>query len=99
MHSILVADFICSNFAPYLCEKHADYHVINIDNLTFVGNLRHHGDSGLSCAVRPLETHEYPTKATRPAYSVLNKAKIRRDFGIAIPHWMDGLKRCIENLG
>ena len=55
-------------------------------------------ESGLSCAVRPLETSEYPTKATRPAYSVLNKAKIRRDFGLSIPHWMDGLKRCIAKL-
>ena len=55
-------------------------------------------ESGLNCAVRPLETHEYPTKATRPAYSVLNKAKIKRDFGLAIPHWMDGLKRCIAKL-
>lgn len=55
-------------------------------------------ESGLACAVRPLETHEYPTRATRPAYSVLNKAKIRRDFGISIPHWMDGLKRCIAKL-
>ena len=55
-------------------------------------------ESGLACAVRPLETHEYPTRATRPAYSVLNKAKIRRDFGLSIPHWMDGLKRCIAKL-
>ena len=55
-------------------------------------------ESGLSCAVRPLETSEYPTRATRPAYSVLNKAKIRRDFGLTIPHWMDGLKRCIVKL-
>ena len=55
-------------------------------------------ESGLSCAVRPLETCEYPTKATRPAYSVLNKAKIRRDFGLVVPHWMDGLKRCIHKL-
>ena len=52
-------------------------------------------ESGLSCSIRPLETSEYPTKATRPAYSVLNKAKIKRDFGLAIPHWLDGLKRCI----
>lgn len=55
-------------------------------------------ESDLSCAVRPLETCEYPTKATRPGYSVLNKAKIKRDFGLTIPHWMDGLKRCIHKL-
>ena len=55
-------------------------------------------ESGLPCVVRPLETSEYPTKATRPAYSVLNKAKIKRDFSLAIPHWMDSLKRCIAKL-
>ena len=55
-------------------------------------------ESGLPCAVRPLETSEYPTRAVRPAYSVLNKSKIRRDFGLTIPHWMDGLKRCIAKL-
>ncbi len=55
-------------------------------------------ESGLPCAVRPLETSEYPTRAVRPAYSVLNKAKIRREFGLTIPHWMDGLKRCIDKL-
>ena len=36
--------------------------------------------------------------AVRPAYSVLNKAKIRREFVLTIPHWMDGLKRCIAKL-
>ncbi|WP_458400196.1 dTDP-4-dehydrorhamnose reductase [Mailhella sp.] len=55
-------------------------------------------ESGLACTVRPIETSEYPTRATRPAYSVLNKAKIRRDFGLTIPHWLDSLKRCISKL-
>ena len=55
-------------------------------------------ESGLACAVRPIESHEYPTRATRPAYSVLNKAKIKRNFGLTIPHWRDGLKRCIAKL-
>lgn len=55
-------------------------------------------ESGLSCAVRPLETSEYPARAVRPACSVLNKAKIRRDFGLSIPHWRDGLKRCLHAL-
>ena len=55
-------------------------------------------EGGLSCTVRPLETGEYPTRAVRPAFTVLNKAKIRRDFGLAIPHWRDGLKRCLRVL-
>ena len=53
-------------------------------------------ESGLSCAVRPIESAEYPTRAARPAFSVLNKAKIKKRFGLAIPHWTDGLKRCVK---
>lgn len=52
-------------------------------------------ESGLSCTVRPIESADYPTRAARPAFSVLNKAKIKKDFGLSIPHWRDGLKRCL----
>ena len=55
-------------------------------------------ESGLTCSIHPLETSEYTTRAVRPAYSVLNKAKIRHDFGIVIPHWQDGLHRCLKAL-
>ena len=55
-------------------------------------------ERGLSCFVRPLATGEYPARAVRPAFSVLDKAKMRRDFGLAIPHWRDGLKRCLRVL-
>ena len=55
-------------------------------------------ESHLACAVRPIESAEYPTRAARPAYSVLNKAKIKRDFGLVIPHWRDGLRRCMEKI-
>ena len=54
--------------------------------------------SGLPCTVRPIESVEYPTRAARPAYSVLNKAKIKRDFGLPIPHWTDSLKRCVRKM-
>lgn len=46
-----------------------------------------------SCKIVPIETKEYPTKAMRPFYSVLNKAKIKRDFSFEISHWRDSLKR------
>lgn len=54
--------------------------------------------SCLSCNVAPIESSEYPTKATRPHFSVLNKAKIKKDFGLHIPHWQDSLQKCIEVL-
>ena len=53
----------------------------------------------LSCQINPLESHEYPTPAKRPHYSLLNKAKIKQDFGIEIPYWKDSLDRCLRELG
>lgn len=48
--------------------------------------------------VLPIRTAEYPTKAQRPAYSVMDKAKIRSAFDIEIPYWRDSLEACIEKL-
>lgn len=50
------------------------------------------------CDVRPLHTSEYPTPANRPAYSVLDKTKIKETYGIAIPHWEESLRDCIAKL-
>ena len=52
----------------------------------------------IPCQVHPVITAEYPTTAKRPAYSVLNKSKIKRIFGIDIPYWRDSLKTCITEL-
>lgn len=51
-----------------------------------------------SCKVTPLHTAEYPAKANRPAYSVLDKTKIKTTFGIEIPHWEESLKRCLDKM-
>lgn len=50
------------------------------------------------CNVKPLHTDEYPTPAKRPHYSILDKTKIKKTFGIEIPHWEESLKDCIEML-
>ena len=54
--------------------------------------------SDLSCEVLPIESKDYPTPATRPHYSVLNKAKIKKDFGIKINNWAVSLAECIEKM-
>ena len=51
-----------------------------------------------SCKVKPLHTADYPAKAPRPHYSVLDKTKIKDTFGIEIPHWEESLKCCINQL-
>ena len=48
--------------------------------------------------VNPLKTSEYPTKATRPAFSVMDKTKIKTTFGIKVPYWRDSLKIALSNL-
>ena len=51
-----------------------------------------------TCSVKPLHTSEYPTKAKRPHYSVLDKTKIKNMYGIEIPYWEDSLKECISQM-
>jgi len=52
----------------------------------------------IDCAVSPIETQDYPTPATRPHYSVLNKAKIKQDFALNIPYWRDSVQVCLNRL-
>lgn len=51
-----------------------------------------------TCHVKPLHTAEYPTPANRPAYSVLDKTKIKQTYGIEIPYWEESLRECIALL-
>lgn len=53
---------------------------------------------GLSCKVNPVTTAEYPTKTKRPAYSVLDKTKIKKTFDVSVPDWRESLKKCIKDL-
>ncbi|HFA50074.1 MAG TPA: dTDP-4-dehydrorhamnose reductase [Bacteroidetes bacterium] len=48
--------------------------------------------------VKAIETKDYPTPAKRPPFSVLNKNKIKQTFGLEIPYWRDGLRRCLKKL-
>ena len=49
-----------------------------------------------ACSVKPCHSDEFPSKVKRPAYSVLDKTKIKETFGLAIPYWTDSLKKCID---
>jgi len=50
----------------------------------------------VDCKVSPVPTEAYPTPAKRPAYSVLNKEKIKESFHLDIPYWRDSLKSCLS---
>lgn len=51
-----------------------------------------------ACDVQPCHSDEFPSKVRRPAYSVLDKTKIKETFGLKIPYWTDSLRICIGNL-
>lgn len=51
-----------------------------------------------TCHVRPLHTDEYPAKAPRPAFSVLDKTKIKQTYDIEVPYWEESLRECIMAL-
>mgnify|MGYP004680962363 FL=1 len=53
---------------------------------------------GTRCDIQPCHTEEYPSKAQRPRFSVLDKAKVKETFGISIPYWRDSLADCIERI-
>ncbi len=54
------------------------------------------GNTG--CDIQPCNSVEFPSPVMRPAYSVLDKTKVKETFGIAIPYWTESLKKCIINL-
>ncbi len=51
--------------------------------------------SNLNCKVNPVSTEAYPTIAKRPKYSLLDKSKIIKTFGIKVPFWKDSLRKCL----
>lgn len=55
-------------------------------------------ESGLKCRINPILSKDFPTAAKRPVYSVLDKSKIKENYGIEIPHWRTSLKRCMKQL-
>ena len=50
------------------------------------------------CDIQPCHSDEFPSPVKRPAYSVLDKTKIKETFGVKVPYWTDSLKHCIANM-
>ena len=87
---------------------------VNALKISKAGNLYHYSNEGVAswydfaisimelggvnCKVKPIQTKDYPTLATRPHFSVFNKSKIKTDFEIEIPYWRDSLKDCLEKI-
>ena len=80
-------------------KVHETFHFTNEGQITwydFATAIMEIG--GKKCKVNPITTDQYPTKAKRPAYSVLDLSKIKEYAGIEIPDWKESLVKCIEEL-
>lgn len=94
-----LAQFILDHLDQFPGHANQIYHYSNegiaswFDFATEIMKQHH-----LSCQVNPIPTSGYPTPAARPAYSVMDKSKIKRDFNLTIPHWKESLQLCIERL-
>ena len=55
-------------------------------------------ESGVSCKVNAISTADYPTKAVRPHYSVLDKGKIKAVYEVEVPHWRESLVACLNRM-
>ena len=53
---------------------------------------------GNTCDISPCHTEDYPSKAERPHFSVLDKTKVKATFGIRIPYWRDSLEDCVKRI-
>jgi dTDP-4-dehydrorhamnose reductase len=75
------------------------YHYANTGETTwfdFAAKIK--AIAGLTCALNPIETKDFPTPAKRPAYSVLDTSKIEEALSLSIPHWEDALAICMKEI-
>ena len=95
-----LADVIGHIIATRQLDKMGIYHFSNegvcswFDFTKMIAEYSGHNE----CKIKPCYSIDYPSPVKRPAYSVLDKSKIKDTFGVRVPYWTDSLKVCISNL-
>lgn len=89
-------------------EKSGIYHYSNLGVCSWydfaqmiqsIANQLCTSDTGLRhCHVQPCRSSQFPSPVQRPSYSVLDKSKIQKTFGMDIPYWTDSLRQCLQNI-
>ena len=82
-----------------MIERYGIYHFTDEGAISWYDLAKAIRDlTGSGCEVLPCRTEDYPTRAKRPHYSVLDKSKVRETFDVKIPHWYDSLRDCLERM-
>ena len=101
--SVVIDDYKqeCSNYNQWASySKNGIYHYSNegvcswYDFTKIIAQMA----GNTACDIQPCHSDEFPSPVKRPAYSVLDKTKVKEVFGIQVPYWMDSLRKCINNL-
>lgn len=96
-----LAELICGIIATRAFEENGGiYHYSNegvcswYDFTKYIAACAGHDE----CDVQPCHSNEFPSKVVRPAYSVLDKSKVKAVFGVKVPYWMDSVRTCLKNM-
>lgn len=97
---VIVEDYKQTKEVGKTYEKNGIYHFSNEGVCSWYDFTKmiqeYSGNTG--CDVQPCHSNEFPSPVTRPAYSVLDKTKIKDTFGVTVPYWVDSLKKCVRAL-
>ena len=96
-----LAELICGIISSRAFEENGGiYHYSNegvcswYDFTKYIAACAGHDE----CDVQPCHSNEFPSKVVRPAYSVLDKSKVKAVFGVKVPYWMDSVRTCLKNM-
>ncbi len=80
-----------------MLDKTGLYHYSNEGTATWYDFAKEINDMlGYTCDVQPCRTDEFPRKSERPAYSVMDKKKVKETFGVEVPHWRESLALLVD---
>lgn len=91
---------ITDNRSPLNYAKSGVYHFSNEGVCSWFDFTKmiaeYSGQTG--CDIQPCHSEEFPSPVKRPAFSVLDKTKVKNTFGVRVPYWIDSLNTCLKNL-
>lgn len=91
---------VCVKKRELIADLYGIYHYANDGEVTwfeFAQKIRDVG--GVSCELKPISASEYPSRVTRPGYSVLSTKKIQHTFGVVVPEWDESLREYMSHRG
>ncbi len=98
-YALDLARLICRIIDENLMDREGIYHYSNEGAISWYDFAQAVCElSGNTCDISPCHTDEFPSKAQRPRFSVLDKTKVKETFGIKVPWWKDSLNDCIARL-